>query len=151
VIAAGARLLIDSSVLIAYLEDDEPASERATQLLEELVSTGRNEAIISSVSVAEVMVGPTRLGAGESETRAFLLTFPNLDIRSADVLVCGEAARIRAQTGLPLADSIILATATMTSCDWLVTCDRGLATASHQLRGGPRTIVLGEPRADSTS
>ena len=48
-IAAGDQLLIDTSAVIAYLKGDEAASAASTVVLEELVATGRNPAVVSAI------------------------------------------------------------------------------------------------------
>ncbi len=83
--------------------------------------------------------------AGRAETAtltAILLGFPGLSIRSADFLVAAEAARIRARTGAATADSLIAATATVTSSKWLITKDRTLADRLAGLDWSPRVVLL---------
>lgn len=124
---AGDLLVLDTSTVIAYLNASESVSTVARHVLEQFVATERNPAVISSITVAEVMVRPVReLGAVPSHTKTFLLDFPGLSVRSADFLVAAEAARIRALTGAALPDALVAATATLTSSRWLITNDRTL-------------------------
>jgi predicted nucleic acid-binding protein len=124
---AGDLLVLDTSSVIAYLNAGEAVSIAARHVLDTLVATERNPAVISSITVAEVMVRPFReLGRVPSHTKTFLLDFPGLSVRSADFLVAAEAARIRALTGAALSDALVAATATLTSSRWLITNDRTL-------------------------
>jgi predicted nucleic acid-binding protein len=117
----------------------------ATQLLTDFVATGRNEAVVSSASVAELMVRPIRAGANaESEARTFLLEYPGLSIRSVDVLVAGEAAAIRAETNLRLTDCLVAATAVLSGCGLVVTNDRLLAQRFLGLRPGIEVLLLAD-------
>jgi predicted nucleic acid-binding protein len=142
VIPEGDSIVLDTSTLIAYLNLSESVSRAATYVLDQLVATERNPAVISSVTVAEVLVRPIReLGHVPSHTKTFLLDFPGLSVRSADFLVAAEAATIRARTGAELPDALVAATATLTSSPWLITNDR---TLRDRLTGfdWPTEVVL---------
>jgi len=52
------RVLLDSTTLIAYLNGREVASALAEHVLDQLVERGRNEAVVSMVTVLEVLVRP---------------------------------------------------------------------------------------------
>jgi hypothetical protein len=58
----GERLLLDTTTLIAYLDGGETVSPIATHIVDEFVRTGRNESIVSMVTVMEVLVRPLRQG-----------------------------------------------------------------------------------------
>lgn len=144
-IPAGDQLLLDTSAVIAYLAGDEPVSAVAALILDGLVSTERNPAVLSAVSVAELLVRPIAAGARSAATvRTFLVGFPGLSIRSCDFLVGAEAARIRAATGAPVADSVIAATATLTSSAWLITNDRILRDRLAGFDWPTRVMLLSE-------
>ncbi|MGC8634145.1 MAG: type II toxin-antitoxin system VapC family toxin [Candidatus Limnocylindrales bacterium] len=111
-IPAGAGILLDTSVLLAYLEGDEPASGAAALVLDTFVRGGRNRATISAVSVAETLVRPSAAGpAALAIAEAFLLHFPGLAVAGVDYAIAREAARLRAETGLGTPDALIVATA----------------------------------------
>ena len=81
VIAPGAALLIDSSVVLAYLAGGEPGSERAGELFDSMVATGRNPAWISAVTVQEILVRPFQRGAAAIATaEGFLGHFSGLRV-----------------------------------------------------------------------
>ena len=82
------EILLDTSVVLAYLNASEAASPAATVVIDDFVRTGRNRATISVVSVAETLVRP--FAAGTAALRivdAFLLHFPNLTVSSIDYAV----------------------------------------------------------------
>ena len=63
------EILLDTSVVLAYLNASEAASPAATVVIDDFVRTGRNRATISVVSVAEMLVRPlplARLPSGSS-------------------------------------------------------------------------------------
>ena len=142
---AGESLVLDTSTVIAYLNASEEVSLAARHVFESLVATARNPALISSITVAEVLVRPLReLGHVPSYVKTFLLDFPGLSVRSADFLVAAEAAQIRAQTGATLSDALIAATATLNSSRWLITNDRTLRDRLDGLPWDTSVILLSE-------
>lgn len=144
-ISDGESILLDTSTVIAYLNLSESVSLAATYVFDQLVATERNPAVISSVTVGEILVRPLRdLGHVPSHTKTFLLDFPGLSVRSADFLVAAEAAAIRAQTGVPLPDAMIAATATLTSSRWLITNDRTLRDRLDGLEWDTTVLLLSE-------
>jgi predicted nucleic acid-binding protein len=138
-------MVLDTSTLIAYLNLTEDVSQAATYVLDELVATERNPAVISSITVGEVLVRPLRqFGRVPEHTKTFLLDFPGLSVRSADFLVAAEAAEIRARTGAALPDALIAATATLTSSQWLITNDRVLRDRLAGFDWATRVLLLEE-------
>ncbi|MDQ3938223.1 MAG: PIN domain-containing protein [Chloroflexota bacterium] len=134
--------------MIAYLNGDETASPAARLVIDQLVAAERNPAVISTTTVAEIMVRPHRQkGEALSAITTFLLGFPGLSIRSVDFLVAAEAALIRAQTGASLPDALVAATATVTSSQWLITNDRVLVDRLRPLEWQTRVLLLSELRA----
>ena len=106
------EILLDTSVILAYLNAREAVSPAATVVIDEFVRTGRNRATISAVSVAETLVRPFAAGAtAVALVEGFLLHFPNLTILGADDEVAREAGRLRALGGLKTPDALVIATA----------------------------------------
>ena len=125
-IPAGATLLFDTSAVLAYLSGGEPASAVAASIIDGYVASGRNAAILSTITVTEVLVRPMR-AASATATRLvedFLLRFPNLRIEPVTGAVAREAARIRAATAAPTPDALIIATAVIASARVVVGNDR---------------------------
>lgn len=117
-------VVIDTSVLIAYLDGGEVFSGAATVLLDQFVAEGLHPAVISAVTVTECLVRPFHAGPTAVATVAtFLGHFPNLRVRSIDQEVATEAARVRALTGLRTPDALVIATALVEDIATLVTGD----------------------------
>jgi predicted nucleic acid-binding protein len=111
-IPRGAQILLDTSVVLAYLNGREAISAAATVVIDEFVSSGRNRAIVSAVTADETLVRPMNAGpAAVKLVESFLLHFPNLTVTAVDYVVAREAARLRASTGLRTPDSLIIASA----------------------------------------
>jgi predicted nucleic acid-binding protein len=150
-IAEGERLTLDASMLISHLARPEAVSKAATAVIA-AISRGRNDAIISSVTVGELLVQPLRMGRDATRRlTGFLDSLEELQVRSVDFLVAAEAARIRAETGISLPDAIVIATAVLTSSQVLVTNDRRLADASQRAVPELRVVVLSEVAAVSSA
>ena len=119
-----ARLAIDTSAVIAYLHGGERASPAASWVFDGCLVTGRNPGLISAISVAELMVGPSKAGASAIATmEGFLRFFADMRIVSLDESVARAAARIRATTGLSLHDAAVVATALEAEATIIVTND----------------------------
>jgi predicted nucleic acid-binding protein len=145
-IPPGERLLLDSSALIAYLGGNDPATPVATYVVDEFVRPGRNPAIVSMVSVMELLVRPLRLGAREPYQHAldFLKRFPNLQPVQVDLHAAHEAASLRATHNLKPADALIVATGLVSQVGHLVTNDGALATKLNDLQSRIRVCRLAD-------
>lgn len=145
-IEPGAAIVIDSSVILAYLEGSEAVSELAAAVFDHLVAPARNAAAISAISVTEVLVRPFRAGSPSAAgtIEAFLRRFPNLSIVPVTYEIAREAAAIRAMTALRTPDATILATATITRSPIVVTNDGRWQAAIERAR-----LPLGLCRLDA--
>ena len=121
----GKRILLDTSVLIAYLNGGDPVSPLAAHVVDELVRTGRNPALVSMVTVMEVLVRPLRLGpaAPYQHLLDFLTHFPHLEAGIIALPVAQEAASLRATYTPRPADALIVATGIVRQVAHLVTDD----------------------------
>jgi predicted nucleic acid-binding protein len=142
-IAAGARLVLDGSVLIAYLAAAETVSPVARVIIEDYLGGERNDAVLSALAAGEILVRPHREGTARSV--AFeILDMPGLTIRSVDFLVAAEAARMCAVSSLRLPDAIMLATGILAGATYLVTNDRRLAAAASDVAPGMAVCLLAD-------
>jgi predicted nucleic acid-binding protein len=118
-------LVVDTSAILAYLNGTERVSGAAAVVFDRLIATGRNSAVISAVSVTEVLVRPLRAGSASATgtVEAFLRSFPNLSIEPVTYEIAREAARIRAATALRTPDALILATAAVVARPMVVAND----------------------------
>lgn len=123
-IAPGQSLLVDTSVLLAYLDGSELTSALATELVDGFAATGRNRIAVSAVTVAELLVRPFRTGPDEvALIESFIGHFADLEVRDVAYPVAREAARIRASTSLSMPDAMIVGTAVANGADTIVTND----------------------------
>ena len=144
-VPAGSRILLDTSVLVAHLGGAEPVASAASGLIEECLRSRRNDGVISTITVAELLTRPFRTSQQAADmVVAFLWSLPDLLIRSVDFLVAAEAARIRAATGLDMPDASILATAVLTTSRMLATNDRDLADATRSVAPGLDVLLLAD-------
>jgi predicted nucleic acid-binding protein len=139
----GARLVIDTSVLVAFFKATEPVSGLARTVIEGFLAHGRNTGFVSALSVGEVLVRPAL--TGDARGVAFdILDMPGLELRSVDLLVGAEAARIRGVSRLPMPDAIVIATGVLTSSEVIVTNDQRLATAVPEVVPELQVVLLSD-------
>lgn len=140
----GERLLLDTTSLIAYLDRGEAVSPLAVHVVNELVRTGRNPAIVSMVSVSETLIRPLRLGVTQPYDHLldFLTQFPNLRPISVDLPVAQEAASLRAAFRLSMADALIVATGIVAQVHHLVTNDADWARRLQPISGRIKVCLL---------
>lgn len=115
-------------VFIHYL-DGHPRYAEVLAPLFEGWETGKERAVASVLVVAETLVGPLRTGAREEAERAvhWLSGLPGLEIVPVSLEVGIRAAELRAEHGLPMADSIHASTAFVRGAEAFLTNDRGFA------------------------
>jgi predicted nucleic acid-binding protein len=136
----GDRVLLDTTSLLAYFDPRELVSSLAIHTVDELVHSGRNPAVVSMVSVMEVLVRPLRSGVSGPYDQLidFLTRFPNLRSMPIDLPVAQEAASLRATHRLSTADALIVATGIVAQVHHLVTNDadwvRKLRPISNRIR-----------------
>ncbi|MGC8628356.1 MAG: PIN domain-containing protein [Acidimicrobiales bacterium] len=120
-------IVLDASVLIAYLDADDAAHAKAEQLLANEVD---DNFAASTVTLAEVLVAPARYGrlsqaqAALSDLEVAELTFP------PDSAV--RLARLRVSTGLKMPDCCVLLAAQSTGAR-VGSFDAALLRAARQL------------------
>jgi predicted nucleic acid-binding protein len=121
----GDRVLIDTSVLIAYFDQEDQTNAVAALLIDDFVRTGRNAAVVSPVTAMEVLVRPLRAAPGDVlHVHDFLRNWPNFALVSIDSHVAQEAATIRATHKLAVPDALIVATGIVAQIGHLVTNDK---------------------------
>jgi predicted nucleic acid-binding protein len=142
-IPAGATVLADTSVVLAYLAGVGPSSAIATQFFDAFVSTGRNRAVLSTVTVEEILVRPFRRSpAAVATAEGFLRHFTDIRLVAVGYEVAREAARIRAIAGLRTPDALILATAIVADVDLVVTGDGSWSAAAEASATAMRVLVV---------
>jgi predicted nucleic acid-binding protein len=119
------RALLDSSALIAFHSPAERAHPLAEHLLQRIARPDDPlRGYYSVVSAVELLVRPLRTGQERfTFMHTFLTQFPNLTVLPMDMVVAVQAATLRAATGLPLPDAVVVASGLLSGCDAIVTND----------------------------
>jgi predicted nucleic acid-binding protein len=124
VVPPGDRLLLDASTLIAYLNGGEPVTAVARYVVEEMVRTGRNIAMVSAVTAMEILVRPLQAGApGSQHVYDFLQHWPNLRVIPIDLPVALQGANLRAFFNFRAPDALVAGTGLAHQLGHLVTND----------------------------
>ena len=123
---SGKTLLIDNNIII-YLTDLVSPYEALSRRLFEMIETGDVSALISIISVAEVMQGPLKRGFHQTalEVKDYLLNFPNLlcEYVTNHVLdVIGNDTRVK-WSKLRSIDSLIIASALKNNVNRIISND----------------------------
>lgn len=141
----GWSVLVDTSVVLAYLGGGESISDLARTLFDAFAATGRNPTTLSAVTVAELLVRPfQRSAAAVATAEGFLLHFGDLRLIDTTYVVAREAARIRAATDLPMPDSLIVASAVVAEIDAVVTNDHAWTSRLAPVLPDLRIVVLAD-------
>ena len=122
-VRTGSGLLIDTNVLIAYIEGSRTITDAARILIDEWVRSGRNRAFVSTISAMEVLAGPLKAQRPIADYLDFLQRFPNVTCVSLDLRAAELAAEVRAQSNLKPPDALIIGTAVAVGADLIVTND----------------------------
>jgi len=118
-------IVLDASILIAHLDASDSHHDRAEVLL---ANSGNEDLITSVVTLAEVLVGPSRSGIVD---RA-LIALGQLGVTAVAIEPTGalRLALLRTETGLKLPDCCLLLTAEQTDAA-LASFDLRLAAAAR--------------------
>lgn len=124
----GERLLLDTTALAAYLDATESTHGLARHVVDELVASGRNPAIVSMITVMEILVRPLRATPhGHHTILAFLRAQAHLTAVPVDLQVAQDAASLRAAQRFSPPDALIVGTGLAAQVGHLVTNDRAWA------------------------
>jgi predicted nucleic acid-binding protein len=141
----GERLLLDTTALAAYLDASEPTHDLAKHVVDQLVTTGRNPAVVSMITVMELLVRPLRATPhGHHTVLAFLRAQPNLSAVPVDLQVAQDAAFLRAAQRFSPPDALIVGTGLATQIGHLVTNDRAWARKLAGLESRIRVCTLAD-------
>ena len=123
-IPAGERILLDTTALAAYLDAGEATHPVARHVIEEFVGGGRNPAVVSMVTVMEILVRPLRASPpGHHTVMAFLRHQANLQPVPLDLQMAQEAASLRATHRFSPPDALVIGTGIACQVGHLVTND----------------------------
>ena len=117
-----ALLLIDSAPIIYVLEDHPQFGPRFAPLFAAHAS-GRLRFAVTTITVAEVLVGPLRAG-DDALAQRYRVILESWRPVALDLEIAASAARLRASLRLGLADAVQAASALAINAAALVTHDR---------------------------
>jgi predicted nucleic acid-binding protein len=122
-------IVVDASVLIAHLDEDDALHDRA---VEALIAAAEQPLACSPITLAEVLVGPARAGRLRDARSAIT------DLGVADVPLGDDAAsrlaELCAETALKMPDCCVLLAAEDGQAEAVLTFDDRLARAAQQRR-----------------
>ena len=123
-LADGVTVLVDTSPIIYVLEGSAKAA--AFMPLFADIDAGRIQALVTPITVAELVTGPLRAGkeALAERYRRAVTQSAGWRLREIDAEIAVLAARLRIAHRLKLPDAIQLATAVHEGCAALITHDR---------------------------
>jgi len=118
---------IDTAAFIYHFEENKEYLP-FTDVLFEMIETGKIRGVTSTITLMEVLVKPKRDGNERAvdEYKFILQTFPNLEIRQVDAEVAERAAEIRARYGVRPPDALQVAASLANNADAFITNDEEL-------------------------
>lgn len=118
-------IALDTSILIYHFEARTKYLP-LTHIILENIETGNNKAVISTISLMEIAVGPLRFKRHDivQQYEAHLANFPNLYIADITRDVARKAAYIRAEDKLAPPDSLLIANAIINGATLWLTNDK---------------------------
>ncbi len=143
-IPEGDRLLLDTTVLAAYLDGSEATHSIASRILDDFVANGRNDAIVSMVTIMEILVRPLRASpSGHHTVLSFIRHHPHLEAVPFDLQMAQEAASLRAGLRFSPPDSMIVATGLACQVSRLVTNDSDWVGKLKPIRARVKVVMIG--------
>ena len=123
----GLTIGLDTAPLIYYVEERTGYLEKVAPVFEAL-DIGSFRAVISTITLMEVLVVPLRRGDSGLATRYRDILLRSSNVRAIEVnqTVAETAARIRADYNTKPPDSIHLATAVVAGAQYFLTNDKAL-------------------------
>lgn len=126
-----ARLGVDTAPFIYYMEENPTYLARVAPIFL-AADAGQITLVTSTITVAEVLIQPLRLGADNlrDEYLDLFLNSANLEVQSIDIEVARRAAELRAKYSVRLPDALQIAAALNAGCTAFLTNDRQLSHVS---------------------
>jgi predicted nucleic acid-binding protein len=137
--AAGKKILIDTNIIIYLTDAIQPYAKRAQSLFE-MIESGDSEAVISILSIGEVMQGPIRNNRTDLalEAMEYLVNFPNChcqEITHEVFAFIANDSRV-AWNCLRAMDSLIIASGLANKVDLIISNDK------HFKKALPKDLLL---------
>lgn len=123
---SGKKLLVDTNIII-YLTDAIQPYEPLSRLIFEMIETGAVTAVLSIITVAEVMKGPINKGqhCNARDVKKYLLNFPNIHCQEITIDVLEHIGRnnLVDWSKLRTTDSLIIASGLENGVDLFLSND----------------------------
>ena len=128
-------VVLDTNVFINVINREEPMFASSSRLLD-MVDEGMVRAVVSTVTLAELCTGYYVVGdeKGWKALLLHLLSSEHYRVVDVDVDVADRAGRVRAETGLRMPDSIIVASGILNDSSYVVTHDEVFFKASRYIQ-----------------
>jgi len=129
-----ARIVLDTNIFLCVLNKEEPFYQPSKNLLDG-IDEGMAVGIISAITIAELSVGYHLTGDLQGKN-AFLMhvnSSPHYETVPVNTSIADLAGMIRADTGLRLPDSLIMATGVRANADFVASYDEGLKKAEEHI------------------
>jgi predicted nucleic acid-binding protein len=140
---AGGRILVDTTLLAAYFDSSEASHPVARHVMTEFVRSGRNPAIVSMMTVMEILVRPLRRSPpGHQTVLDFLQHHPNLDALPLDLQMAQDGAWLRAAYNFRPPDALVIATGIAAQVGHLVTNDHDWANRLIRVRDRIEVVTI---------
>jgi len=122
---AGALVAVDTAPFIYYIEGGSRFDAIAVELFEGCIATGRNPAMTTVVTLAEVLVGAFRAGQRDiaGAYRDVLQQSGHVEMHDLDPMIAERAADLRARYDLRLPDALQVAAALVSGAGYFITND----------------------------
>jgi len=127
----GATILVDTNPII-YVLEGHPLATRFEEVFAD-IEAGRIHALITPVTLAEVVSGPLKSGrdALAERYRDAITNAPGWSLRPINAEIAMLAARLRVRHRMKLPDAIQLASAVHQGCHALLSHDRDFGKISE--------------------
>lgn len=123
-LADGVTVLVDTNPIVYFFEGSPHAAPFESLFYD--IEGGRIQALVTPITVAELVTGPLRAGkeALAERYRQAVTSGAGFSLREIDVDIAMLAARLRLRHRLKLPDALQLAVAVREGCAALITHDR---------------------------
>ncbi|MGQ9648256.1 MAG: type II toxin-antitoxin system VapC family toxin [Thermodesulfobacteriota bacterium] len=131
---------LDTSILIYHLEDIEPYAD-LTEVTFSAIAEGLPRAVLSTISMTELLVQPFAAGENDRITifEQLILSLPNTDLIPPDYAIAKDAARLRSKYAIRTPDALLISTALAEKAEAFLTNDSRLRSLKAE---GISVLVL---------
>jgi predicted nucleic acid-binding protein len=131
------KIAFDTNILIYFFEGIEPQASKAEKILQSIMR-GKDEGVLSTVTVAEVLTGFYLAGDTSKALKAKSLlsdlTLNGFKIVPLTFEIADLAANLRAKRGAKLPDALIVATAISQAADVVFSQDKDLRRFNQDIK-----------------